>query len=370
MKYLRPYLLLAAILVFFSPVAVSAETVVRTGESVSVESNQVIENDFYAAGGTVTMSGDVTGDMYSAGGTVTVNGSIGQDLTLFAGSAQIHASTTDDVRVFGGEIVIAEHVGGDVFVMGGLLKILSTAEIDGDVIFYGGELEISGPVSGSVVGIAESVRIDSSIGGNVDFTSSRGVILGDRASVAGNVTYKSTTELTRAQNAVVEGDIIRTAPTNVAESLKFEDVLIPVFIILFATLCLYLVFRNELQSLVDEILATPSRAGLIGVGLFIGGPLVVIILMVTVLGILVGLLGLFAWLTMVLAAFMISSILAGAILSKLFTKRTEITLVWVVLGTLSVCLLSLIPVIGGFSIFVLFILSLGGLGYSGYRLFN
>ena len=47
---------LASVLSFF-PMEVSAETVVRTGDSISIAVGQIVENNLYAAAGSVSLSG-------------------------------------------------------------------------------------------------------------------------------------------------------------------------------------------------------------------------------------------------------------------------------------------------------------------------
>src|SRR5690606_8417442 len=199
----------AAALLLIFPLLASAETVVRAGHSVSIGASQIVETDFYAAGTSVTHSGQVREDLYAAAGSVTVNGPVGKDLTVIGGTVQVHAPVGDDVRIVGGDVVIAGTVGGDVFVIGGMLRVLSSATVAGNVYFYGGEAEIDGPVAGSVMGRAESFTINSAIGGMDVYAV--GVELADRASVRGDINYSAVSEITRAPGATVEGQVIRGA---------------------------------------------------------------------------------------------------------------------------------------------------------------
>lgn len=368
LNFMKLFSFVLLTMVFFPPFVASAETVLRTGESVSVEDNQVVENDFYAAASTITMSGEVLGDMYAVGGSVTANGSVGADMTLVAGAAQVHASTTDDLRVVAGETVVAEYVGGDLFVIGGLLKVLSSATIEGDVFFYGGEAEINGQVKGSVIGAAEKMRIDTAVGKDVDVTLTDTLTLGDRASIGGDVRYFSPNEITRAQNAVIEGEVVKNTQELTRGNKKAEDVLIPIFVSLFAVLSIYLVFRNELQRLISSIMDSAVKSGLVGLGVLVVGPLVSILLIATVLGMLVGFVGIFLLLSMYVLSMILTGALLGGILSKYITKKEEVGLLWILAGSLGVHLLLSIPVIGPFVVFVLFLLTLGGLSVVIYRL--
>ena len=50
------------------PFIALAETVVRTGDSVSVEKDQRIEGDFYTAGSILNISGEINGDLSAVAG--------------------------------------------------------------------------------------------------------------------------------------------------------------------------------------------------------------------------------------------------------------------------------------------------------------
>lgn len=364
---------IAYTLVFFGflatfPFVSNAETVLRTGNSVSIETDQVVENDFYAAGSGVTMSGEVKGDMYVTGGTVTVNGPVETDLSILSGTVQIHGDIGDDVRVVAGEVVIADHVGGDVFVIAGSLKILSSATIDGDVFFYGTEAEISGPVAGSVMGTSNTMRIDGAVGKNIDVIVSRTFTLGDRAQIGGDVRYESASDVTRAQNAVIEGELVRNSHQVIADTLNLRWTLVTFLVLLFTSLCLYLFFKKGLTTLVSTISLEPARAGLIGLGVLIVAPVISFLLMVTVLGSMVGASLLLLVLLMYLVSLPLLSVLTGSLISRVFLKSSQINLLTILMGAASVQLIALIPILGSFVLFVLFVLILGGLAYHLYNL--
>lgn len=367
MRMFRSTISLATLtLLLAAPVYVAAETVLRVGESVRVAADQRVEEDFYAAGGTVAVSGEIVGDMYAVGGSVTANGAIAEDLTAVGGSIQVHAPVSDDVRILGGDVTIAEAVTGDLFVIAGSLTVLSSASVEGDIFFYGGEATIAGPVGGSIMGAAERFRIDAAVEGNVDVNSSRALVLGDRASVSGDVQYQSFGEITRAQNAVVEGEIIRSESTERSDP-GYGKALAFFIMNLFATLCVYLLFRRELTELVAGTIRNYGRSGVLGLGTFFVAPVVVVLLMVTVLGLLLGLIGLFALLATYLIAFALTAVLAGGMISFFVTKRIQVDLLWILAGVLAVHIALLIPFLGPLLVFVGFVLMLGGMVWRLYR---
>lgn len=351
------------------PAGAHAQSVLRAGDGITVASEQVVEGDYYVSVGpigTTVMSGTVTHDMYAFGGTVTANGTIGEDLGIIGGVAHMHASVTDDVRIVAGETIVAEHIGGDLFVLSGLLRVLPTAKIDGDIIFYGGEAEINGEVGGSIYGSASTMRIDAPVGGNVDVTTANDLTLGGRAVIAGDVTYATLSQLQRAQEAVIEGTISEKAyDTDVAQD-GVKTALMPTFVLLFATLSLYLLFRKRLEELVIETDRSYLKSGLVGLAVVILGPLLSLLLMVTLLGVIAGLLGFALTLLVYITGAVVMSVIVGSSLSKLVVKKTTVSLTWILAGAVAIHILLYIPVVGPMILFALFCISVGAVSLKLY----
>jgi hypothetical protein len=360
------------------PVFVStahAETVLRTGENIAVDVEQTVDGDYYVSVGVLgktTMSGTVKGDMYALGGTVTTNGIVQNDLTIVGGSVQVIAPVNDDVRVLGGEVTIGSHVTGDVFVIGGVLHILSTATIDGDVIFFGGEADINGKVGGSVLGTSKQLRIDGEVKGDVDVTTASTLTLGDKANIAGFVNYASVSPIVRAQNATVGKEVTQTAYVAVSETgeSKTRTALVPVFISLFATLSLFLLFKKELLNLVVHTKRSAGKSMLLGLGVIILGPIVALILSVTVLGLLLGIMTFALVMLAYTLGYVVMGVVFGAYLSEWFTKQATVSLPWILAGSLGVQLLLMVPVVGVLAVLTLFSITIGGLVIGLYSLLS
>jgi hypothetical protein len=373
MKQNSILLLIIASVFFTLPVSVQAETVLRTGSDVSVEADQIVEGDYYVSAGPfgkTVMSGSVTEDMYALGASVTVNGDVGNDLSVLAGSSHVYASVTDDVRIVAGEVTLADAIGGDVFIIAGSLSVLSTARIEGDIYFFGGDVSIEGDVGGSVLGKAQSVDINSHIAGDVNMTAQTGLSLGNKAVIDGSVQYKSFMELTRGQGAIVGGEVMKGEYASVTQQEKTRALLIPIFITLFATLSLYLLFKNELEALIKTIDRSVARNALVGSAVVLLGPIAAILLMITVLGMLVGIMTLSVVVMLYVAGIALSSAVLGAYVTKLFTKKLEISLLTIIVGTVAMQLLLLIPVLGLLGMYTVFALTVGGITQQIYRHFS
>lgn len=363
---MRKILILGLITAISTPFVAFAETVVRTGQNIAVEAEQTVTGDYYVSVGPfsqTTMSGKVEGDMYAFGGVVTANGEIKNDLTIIGGSAQMHATVTDDVRIVAGEVTVADHVGGDLFVLGGILNILSTATIDGDVIFYGGTASVDGQVKGSVLGVAEKIRIDGAVGKNVDVKTTKSLTLGDTAKIVGYVRYSSASELSRSQNAEVKGEIQKIElPQVLSPGVKMPTLfsVLPLLISLFSTLVLFLLFRRVLEAVVLTAHKQGLKVGIIGVcALF--GPVLSALLMLTGLGFFIGVMTFSLFLFVFVLGYTLSGVVLGSFIAKWFTNHPRVTLPWVVLGTVLIHVALVVPYVGLLAVLVCTVITIGSL---------
>ncbi len=343
------------------PLTTFASSVVRTGDSVSVEKDQSIDGDFYTAASILNISGEITGDLAAVAGKNTLNGTVAKDALLAGGNVDVHGAIGDDLRIIAGDVVIAEPVTGDVFVIGGTVKVLSTASIGGDLLVYGGEAEVSGSVGGNIVGNVSSLRIDAPVAGNVDVTTDS-LTLGDRADIAGTVRYVSAALLTRAQNAKVGGDITRSDQVAKDTSTTAKSILIPVLMLLFSTLVWYLIARRFLIKIIDRALVRGIRPIATGFVAFFAMPVVSIILIMSVLGGFVGVAGLVAYVFAVLLALVSGTAVLGHFIMT-HIKKSEQTLSPITLGVGVVATLvaAFIPLLGLALLLTVFLVTLGAI---------
>jgi hypothetical protein len=340
-----------------------ADSVVRTGETVSVESDNRIEGDFYTAASVLSISGQVAQDLISVGGRSTLNGSVGGDALMIGGSVDVHGPVGDDLRVVAGDVIIAEPITGDVFVMGGSVKVLSTASIGGDLIVYGGDVEVSGSVGGDIVGTIESLRIDAPVAGLVDVTVPK-LVLGDRADITGSLQYVSSEQLTRSPNAKVGGEITRNDVVKKdAEYSPAKVAFIFILIALFSSLMWYLLARTILTKIVNRALTQSIRPVLLGFITFFAAPVIIVILTVSVLGTFVGLASFFAYMLLLFITVMSMSAVIGVLALRQYKKKTivAVTPLSLLLGVSLLAIALVIPVVGPILFLGLFLVTMGAI---------
>ena len=352
--------------VFALPGMVFASSVLRTGESVTISAEQAVEGDFYGLSNAIAVSGEVTGDLLVAGTNVTVNGQVGSDLSALAGSVDIDGVVGDDVRIVAGEVTVAGEVLGDLVVVAGSLTVLSTANVAGDIIFFGTNAEIAGTVGKSIFGTSEKLRVDGAVGGDIDIKTA-GLTLGERADIGGLIKYTSGAEVVRAQNARVAGSIVKNDPV-LTEVGGVRTILIPLLITLFAALVWFLFFRKLLNKVVLHTAEHTLRSMLIGFGMFFLAPIAVGILLMSTLGSLLGVTLLFAYFVLIFVTISILGISVGAYIAKLSTKTPSVSIPYIVIGTAVVVALAFVPLVGPAFLLAAFFVTLGALSTHIYRL--
>lgn len=351
----------------FAPLA-QAETVVRTGEVISIANDQRVEGNFYALGSTVSLSGVIAGDVVAAAGTVSIHSPVEHDVLVVGGTVGVNATVTEDVRIIGGDVTISEHVGGSVFVIGGRVSILSTASVEGDVLVVAGEAVVEGMVKGDVLGVAERVRIDGNIA-SLDMKVAD-LTLGDRAVVSGDVAYTSQADIVRAPGAQVGGVITKkdVAATPTDASSPYRGAAMAFLVSLFASLSLYLVAKRPLSLYARQATDNIAREGFIGFGLLVAVPVAIVILMVSVLGLFLGLSLLAIFLMTIVLALPLMNVILGALIARTFQNSYEINSLLITLGALGVQVMIFVPIIGPILLFLLFLITIGGVATGCYRL--
>ncbi|PCR89079.1 bactofilin family protein [Natrinema ejinorense] len=300
------------------------------------------------------------------GGTVVVEeGETVDNLEAFGGSVVVRGTVTGDVSAVGGDVRIERtgEVGGNLEAAGGSVTIAGT--VDGDVEVGAGSLTVteSGTVGGTLMAGVGSATIDGTLEGDAEIGAET-IRLGETAAIAGDLRYDGDLQ---GNTDAVAGEIqedaslgVDVAPTiHPFASWLFAAYVLAVNLLLGAVLLA--LFPRFSDGVADRVAAGPLRSGLVGLGVFVGIPVVLIALAITVVGIPLSLIGgfvfgLLLWVGTIYGRFAV----AAWLLSLLGVGNRWLALV---LGLVAGALLSRlpIPVVGGAINLVVLLLGLGAL---------
>lgn len=274
--------------------AAAAEFV--SGDNPRIPASRTLDDDVYMAGNDATIAGTVNGDALVACRDLNMSGTIEQSLMVAAQDIEISGSVGRAVRAAGNEIRVSGTIGGDLVAAGSRVVVESGAVITGDII-SAADLEMLGEVGGDIRATGDSIRIDGPVRGDVDLTSDN-IVLGQNADLAGDFTYTSNDDAAVADQAQIAGITEQQSPdsrsldnaTDVGNGAIFE--LFRLLAALVAGLVVILVMPRATVSVAESIQQRAGPSLLLGLILLVAIPITAIVLMVTVIGIPIGIISL------------------------------------------------------------------------------
>jgi hypothetical protein len=145
------------------------------------------------------------------------------------------------------------------------------------------------------------------------------------------------------------------------ESFDITERLLPLLVMLFGSLVLYLLGRSLMSAVVSQALTHSVRASFIGVGLFFAGPLIAIFLLATVLGLVVGLSALGVLLVIGALSYSVAPMILGVLLWRMVGGAMTLQPFAILLGVCVLQVILLIPTLGWLIVFALTVIAAGAL---------
>src|SRR4030042_1622070 len=122
---------LVAVLLTFCASAPVLAADLRSGDTITVASGEVVDDDLYVAGNTIIIDGTVNGDLWAIGSTITVNGEVKGSIVAAAQTININGNVSHAVRLAEKTINISGNVSGDGIVFSSEANIRSKTKIGG-----------------------------------------------------------------------------------------------------------------------------------------------------------------------------------------------------------------------------------------------
>ena len=306
----------------------AAQSVQGASGTIVIEEDQTVSS-IDALAGSIVVRGTVTGDVSGAAGTITVaeGGSVEGSISGAAG----------DVRIDGA-------VGGDVSAGSGNVQVTETATIGGDVNVGAGYVRIDGQIDGDVRVGAETI------------------VLGPNADIGGEFRYDAN-KFTQDPAATVAGGVVEdpnlrgnigafSVPNWVTTgySLLTNLLLGAILLVLFPA------FSARLAGRVSD---EPAKSGGVGLVTLFGGPILLALVAITIIGIPLAVLGAIAFGLSIWVGAVYGQYAVGAWVLRRAGRDNR----WLALvaGIGGFALIGAIPVLGGLLVFVALLLGLGAL---------
>ena len=342
-------------------------------ESPAQAPNHVRPNDnFYGASNRILIDTPVGGDVVAAARVLDINHEVAGDVLAAGWRVSLARHAFDDVRMAGGEVQVNAPVDGDLTLAGGDVTVGpqahvagrawltgSTVRIDGvfnrELQIAGGTVDIAGEVRQPLTIVAETLRIHptAKILAALNYKSPREAQVMDGASVAGPITYTriDAEEARRARSR-----------TGVSSVLFVVNLFV-------AGLLFFLLLPRVAAAGVETLRAQPGRSLLLGFALLVCTPLAALILVVTVIGLPIGV----SLVALYLVALLFGVLTAAYCIGELeatwlrATPTTTLARRAAVLAAGVLTLAALRAIVGGLAVFAAILFGLGALALWTYR---
>jgi hypothetical protein len=328
------------------PVSVLAADL-RQGSDVTVGAGETINDDLYAAAGTMTVNGNVNGNVIVVGGTITIAGSVSKDVMVGGGTVTVSGHVGGSIRAAVGTLTLTGPVAGDLVVAGGTVDVGSGGTIGRDLVLAGGTATISAPVTRNVLMSSGTLTLRSHVGGNV--TGRVDHLRLDGAQIGGNLDYTSDNQVDLVNGAHVAGTTTQHRPpaSNAGNGfLGWVRALIGILAL--GLIFLFLLPRLSGRS-IDRLRAEPWASLGIGAAIVVATPIVAVV--VFIIGLLIGgwwigMLMIPLWILVCALGYVVTSFLVGRLLFAQVGWGSYHDVLALAAGLLVLAILTVIPLLG------------------------
>lgn len=335
---------------------------------IVLPADAVHEGWYFAAGDQVSILGTVNGDVYVGGGVVEIGGTINGELVAAGGQVDVGGTVTDRIFAGGGVVRIAGKVGKSVIAGGGTVIIARDAAVGDNLLAAAGNLQVDGTVEHEARVAGGDVDLSGVVKGNMEVGSDRFRSY-PGAQVGGNLTVaaRDSEQVSIAPNTVagqiqINVERMKESPSILGMGRATFWFRILFGLTLFATaLALAFLFPGHLRAPGTVLLNHPGKSVLWGFVLLVVTPVLVFILLLTVIGIPLGIFLFFLYLWFLYASQLVLGIAVGAKLKGVEGKKGWSLFGAVALGLLLIQVLMFVPIVGTLLIIAGLVFGLGAL---------
>ena len=360
MKRLSALLFIFGFFFLFNFTSTVSAAEFKSGEVVDTSDSMVTNGSLFISGRRLTVRGTVNGDLFCAGQMVIIEADVLGDVICAGQTLTINGTVAGDARLAGQTIVINGVIENNLTSFGQTIDLPQAGIVSGEVFAAAQDFTVQGTIGKTLNGGFESAELDGKIGDDVQLTVNT-LRIGSGSSVWGNLTYESANETVVPVTASISGTVRRTEPTAkelTARPLRpiastgmhaFSWVGWSMRVLTYIVLGLLMamifpVFTKKILDLTEQY---PGRSLLLGFVSFFVIPILLVLLVITLIGIPIAVIGLFLWLFFLFISRITFALFIGKkVLRQLKLKQVD-SMVWVtVTGVLTTAILFKIPFLG------------------------
>lgn len=343
------------LLLIFVGARAQAWTEFKSGNSADVPAGETLDSSLWAGARTIEIAGTVNGDVFCGAMTLNISGTVKGDVICGAQTVNISGTVEGDVRIGAQTVNISGAVSGNATVAAQTITTDSQSSIGGDASFGGADAYLNGSIGRDLAIGSNTLRLSGSVNRDIKGTVNQ-ITLTKTAKVGGGIKYTSKDKIVIADGAAVGGEVTQKLPDEGKKAWVtfgfFGNALalILALLLLITALILTALFPQLVHAVSNQGMRRPWWVLLTGflAGIFV--PIIIVLLMLTVIGIPLGILLLLGWLLIALSSGWFTVYYVGRTVWHSQRNPLLITLV----GGVILLILFMIPFIG----FLLMLVSL------------
>ncbi len=337
-----------------------------------------VGSDYFAAGRAVSLGGTVAGDVFAAGGRVTVDGPVAGDAFLAGAHVDVRGPIDKGLYAAGGSVVASGSVRQNARLVGGSVEVTPGARFGGALSMAGESLSFAGTADSYLQMAGRNATVSGTVGGDAEISASR-IEIGPGAHIAGRLRYRSDREPVVAAGAEIGGGLERLpgsprawswdegahhALRGVGRGLWFGG---------------SFVLGALLLLLAPGFLASTSRQASaewplclgVGFGVLVAVPVAAVLLLITLIGIPLGLLAIALYAVVLLLGHVVAAVAVGDYALGRWLPVRAGAVGWRVLAFLgaliALWLVRHVPLVGGLVALLVFVTGVGVLSLRAVR---
>ena len=269
----------------------------------------------------------------------------------------------DSIRI-GGQVAVTDEVAGELNAVGG--RVVVDAPVQGDANLAGGQITVNATVGGSLHAAAGQVTLNDTIKGDAVVAGGQ-LTLGPNAHIDGKLSFRGG-DLRQDPSAVVAGGVShvmrgtsRHRDRTPAERFVRGWIWTSGLMVLAALIAAAL--PGPANRMAKELRERPWHAALLGLVALTMVPIAAVLVMITIIGIPVGLLALVGYVVLLLVGYVSLAVVVGALLLDRIKPEAAARTAWrmgaAVLAMLSLAILARMPIVGGLVMLTALVVGVG-----------
>lgn len=216
MRRIKTVALLTAGLLFAGIASAPGADFIQTN-SFSVGEEGRIADELWLSANAIEIKGQANNDLFLLAGaeswdekegTIRLAGRFENDIWAIGSKVELSGFVHDHVRLLARNITITGSVSNNAFLIGNSVQVTGSAQLDRETLIFGEHVVLEGNIGGNVLVLCKSATLSGHFGGNVRVMATDIVVL-PQARIGGDLTYRSPTELVLDKGVVLGGKLAR-----------------------------------------------------------------------------------------------------------------------------------------------------------------